>query len=243
MMNRTLSFVSSVIVSAGMCLATNAVDARTSLTTTHSVGSAPCLQDTELRESIAGLKQQFGPDLWKVSESLLRKAKVGSGCRKQIVEALITTMAQTTDPKGNQYENFFFWLSGASMLADLKATEALDLLIANIDFTDGWSIQLTENHTPALAAILRFGVLAIPKLQIVLMGDTVLSRRQFAAYAIAYIGGAQAKTALKSALPRETDPCLKKFLEVSLKAFNNKEKTNHISSALKGKWLGAFYCP
>ena len=88
-----------VTVSAVIWLATDAVDARTSLTITHSVGSARCFQDTELRESIAGLKQQFGPDLWKVSESLLSKAKAGSDCRKQIVQALITTMAQTTDPK------------------------------------------------------------------------------------------------------------------------------------------------
>jgi hypothetical protein len=48
-------------------------------------------------------------------------------------------MAQATNPTTNQYENYFLWLHGASLLADLKSTEALDLLIANIDFTDGWS--------------------------------------------------------------------------------------------------------
>jgi hypothetical protein len=58
-------------------------------------------------------------------------------------------MAQATDPAGNQYENFFLWLHGASLLADLKATEALDLLIENIDFTDAWSAKISESHFPA----------------------------------------------------------------------------------------------
>jgi len=57
-------------------------------------------------------------------------------------------MAQATNPTTNQYENFFLWLHGASLLPDLQATEALDLLIANIDFTDGWLASLKESHFP-----------------------------------------------------------------------------------------------
>jgi hypothetical protein len=151
-------------------------------------------------------------------------------------------MAQATDPKANQYENFYLWTHGASLLAELKATEALDLLIANINLTDGWSTTINEHHTPALVAILRIGQPAIPKLQIVLTNDSLPARRHFAAFAIAYIGGSQARRALKSALLAESDPCLKKFRQVSLEAFKNKEKPNHVSSALNGKWLGAFYC-
>jgi len=126
------------------------------------------------------------------------------------------------------------------MLADLKATEALDLLIANIDFTNGFESSL--NDFPALVAILEIGAPAIPKLQIALKNDSVPHRRKFAALCIAYIGGDQARRALTNALPVETDPCVKKFLELSLQAFDNKEKPNHISSALNGKWLAAFYC-
>lgn len=133
-------------------------------------------------------------------------------------------------------------MQGASLLGELKATEALDLLIANIDFTDGWSTKISEHYTPALVAILRIGQPGIPKLQTVLNNDSLAGRRQFAAFAIAYIGGGDAREALKSALPRETDPCVKGFLKVSLEAFNNKERPNHVSSALNGKWLSAFYC-
>ena len=123
-----------------------------------------------------------------------------------------------------------------------QGAEALDLLIANIDFTDGFSTTISESHFPALVAIVRIGQPAIPKLQAVLSNDSESDRRKFAAFCIAYMGGDHAKMALKTALPRETDTCVKRFLQISLTAFNNKEKPNHISSALNGKWLGAFYC-
>jgi len=244
MMNRTVLLVTFllIIVSSNIWLAIDVVDARTSGMITQSIRSARCFHDTELRESIATLKQQGGADVAKVSESLLTKARTADGCRIEVVQALISSMAQSTNPTTNQYENFFLWLHGASLLADLKATEALDLLIANIDFTDGWSASISESHFPALVAILRLGQPAIPKLQIVLSNDSESHRRKFAAFCIAYIGGHQAKAALKSVLPLETDPCVKGFLQVSLQAFDNKTKPNHISSALNGKWLAAFYC-
>lgn len=244
-MNRIVLLVTLLLIIAStlVWLANDAVDAHTSETITRPVARfARCFHDTELRESLATLKLQGGEEVAKVHESILTKARTAPECRKEIVQALISNMAQTTDPAGNQYENFFFWQSGASLLADLKATEALDLLIANIDYTDGWSASIKESHFPALVAILRIGHPAIPKLQIVLSNDSESHRRKFAAFCIAYIGGGQAKKALKSALPGETDPCVKGFLQVSLKAFDNKTKPNHISSALNGKWLAAFYC-
>lgn len=243
-MKRIVFLVTSslVIVSAVIWVAIATIDARTPETITQSVGSARCFHDTELRESMAALKQQERTNVAKVSESLLTKARTANGCRLQVIQTLISSMAQATNPAANQYENFFLWLHGASLLAELHATEALDLLIANIDFTDGWSASIKESHFPALAAILRIGQPAIPKLQAVLSSDPEPHRRKFAAFCIAYIGGGQAKKALQGALPREKDSCVKDFLQVSLRAFDNKTKPNHISSALNGKWLAAFYC-
>jgi len=244
MMNRTVLLATFLlaIVSAVLWLVIDAVEARTSETITQSVHSARCFHDTDLRESIATLKQQGGADVEKASESLLTKARTDDGCRTQVVQALISTMAQATNPTTNQYENFFLWLHGGSLLGNLKATEALDLLIANIDFTDGWSASISESHFPALAAILRIGQPAIPKLQVVLSNAPESHKRKFAAFCIAYIGGGQAKTALKNAMSTETDACVKDFLKVSLQAFDNEAKPNHISSELNGKWLAAFYC-
>jgi hypothetical protein len=242
-MNRTLLLTFLLaIVAAVIWLANDAVDTRASEKMTKSVRSAECFHETELRQRIGTLKEQGGSNVENVSQSLLTKAEADYGCRVQVVQALISSMSQATKPATNQYENFFLWLHGAGLLADLKATEALDLLIANIDFTDGFSTTISESHFPALVAIVRIGQPAIPKLQVVLINDSESYRRRFAAFCIAYIGGDHAKMALKNALPRETDPCVKRFLQISLTAFNNKAKPNHISSALNGKWLAAFYC-
>jgi hypothetical protein len=242
MMNRTVVVVTFLLAVSGVILL--AIDAKETraLETTQSSRSTECFRDTELRERITTLKQQGGADVQRVSESLLTKSRADYRCRTQVIQALISSMSQATNPATNQYENFFLWLHGAGLLADLNATEALDLLIANIDFTDGWSATISESHFPALVAIVRIGRPAIPKLQTVLIKDSESHRRKFAAFCIAYIGGSQAKMALKSALSREVDPCVKGFLQVSLDAFNNKTKPNHISAALNGKWLAAFYC-
>jgi len=225
-----------------MWTAVGATNARSSKMIMRSFRFPQCFQDAELNESVATLKQQGGADVARVSESLLIKARTSPACRRQVVQALIRSLAQTTNPKANQYENFFLWLHGASLLADLKATEALDLLIANIEFTDGWSASISESHFPALVAILKIGEPAIPKLQHTLTNDTSPNRRKFAAFDIAYIGGSEAKKALSTAISSETDPCVKNFVKVSLQAFDNKAKPNHISSELNGKWLSAFYC-
>jgi hypothetical protein len=95
MMNRTIFFVtfSLVIVSAFIWVANDPLDARTSETIRQSVGSAPCFHDIELRESIATLKQQGGSAVAKVGESLLTKARYANGCRIQVVQALLSSMA------------------------------------------------------------------------------------------------------------------------------------------------------
>jgi hypothetical protein len=202
-MNRTVLLVTFLLaIVSAVLLGIDAGDAHASQTMTQSVRSARSFHDTEFRESIATLKQQGRTDVKKVSESLLTKARTHQ-CRIQLVQALIHSMAQATNREMNQYENFFLWLHGASLLADLNATEALDLLIANIDFTDGWSASISESHFLALAAILRIGQPAIPKLQMVLINDSEAHKRKLAAFCIAYIGGDQAKIALKNALPRE----------------------------------------
>jgi hypothetical protein len=207
---------------------------------THEVRSARCFRDAELGENLATLKLQTGPEVARAFRVLLARAKTSHECRTQVVQALIGGMDQASKSLTSPYENYFFFEKGARLLAKLRATEALDLLVANIDLNDGYPSSLDD--FPALVAIFKIGEPAIPKLQVVLISHSNPGTRKFAALAIAYIGGSQARTALTSALPRETDPCVKKFLEVSLQALNNKLKPNHISSELNGKWLGAFYC-
>ncbi len=220
-------------------LRSGAADARPLESVTQAGQSTRCFRHHELSDIFATLKLQAGPDTRKVYSSLLAKARSGPGCRTQLVKALIEVLDQASNPT-TRIQKYFLWKNGAGILEDLKATEALDLLIANIDFTDGFESSL--NDFPALVAILKIGTPAIPKLEVALKNDPVPHRRKFAAFAIAYIGGVQARRALTNALPIERDPCNEKFLQLSLEAFDNKAKPNHISSELNGKWLSAFYC-
>jgi hypothetical protein len=240
-MNREILVVTFglIILPVLVWLATDAVEARSSYTITQSVRLARCFQDNELSESLTTLKLQAGPDVRRVYPSLLAKARTTPGCRTQLVQALIRVMEQASKTT-NHIENYPLWQNGASMLADLKATEALDLLITNIDFSDGFESSLSD--FPALIAILRIGAPAIPKLQVVLRNDPVPHRRKFAAYSIAYIGGSQARRTLTNAMQVETDPCVEKLLQLSVQAFDTKMSPNQIRSALNGKWLPAFHC-
>jgi hypothetical protein len=235
--------LSLFIVFARLWFAIDAVEARSSDAITQQVHLKPCFRGNELSWSLGTLKQyERGAEVTKVYESLLTRARFSSGCRTEVIDAVIKSLEQVSTDTTDQNEKFLFWQHGAGLLGELKATEALDLLIANIDLTDGWSASITEYHVPALAAILRIGVPAIPKLEIALRNDAVPYRRKLAALCIASIGGGHARRALTSALPGESDPCVKRFLQLSLQAFDNRAKPNHISSELNGKWFSAFYC-
>ncbi|HKR96043.1 MAG TPA: HEAT repeat domain-containing protein, partial [Candidatus Angelobacter sp.] len=110
---------------------------------------------------------------------------------------------------------------------------------ANLGFTDNFTSSLT--HYPAMGAVTMIGEAAIPKLELVLTKDAEPNIRRLAAWCISYIGGSRAKRALVKALPHENDPCLKKFLRISLELFANKKEPNHIPSE-NGEWWSAFYC-
>ncbi len=236
-MNRAVSLVTFLII--GLAALVSNSDEVVHGSSAQGGRFTRCFQETELSNSLATFKRQPDLDVGRVSQSLLTKARSSPECRSQLVQTLIATMEHATDTATNP-ENYFLWQNGASLLADLKATEALDLLVANIDLDDKFSIKLS--HCPALVALREIGVPAIPKLQLALTNDPVPHRRRFAAFAIADIGGRQAKTALRNAQALETDSCTKEFLRVSLEAFNNKAKQNHISPALYSKWVSAFYC-
>ncbi|HEY2961021.1 MAG TPA: hypothetical protein VGJ37_01295 [Pyrinomonadaceae bacterium] len=148
-------------------------------------------------------------------------------------------MKQSSAAPDNDQARYALWRHGADLLAKLRATEALDLLIANLTLTDGFSISLS--HYPATVAVTSIGQSAIPKLQLVLGKNANPHMRKFAVFCIASIGGARAKGVLTNALPNETDRCVRRFIAVSLEMFSNKVKPNQIPPD-DGKWFSAFYC-
>ena len=136
--------------------------------------------------------------------------------------------------------SFFLWHYGSKLLADLKAVEALDLLIANFELHDGTPFPF--NHHPALVAAANIGEEAIPALKSVLDGNGDDSTRRYAVFCLAQIGGKVAKQVLHDRLASESNCCVSNSIRASLQAFENKTLPNRITSERRAKWYAAFMC-
>lgn len=205
---------------------------------------AQCIPQTQLSESLAALRSTASDDdLFETKRLLLRNAKSSQDCRSQVIQALMIAMEKPGRDNGLggvDSETYALWRNGAALLRDLRATQALDLLIANFGLTDGLSTTL--GHYPALDPIIGMGELSIPKLQEVLSKDSEPFKRKFAVFCLGSIGGVKARNVLAKALPGETDPCVKKFISVSLEIFNNKTRPNQIIGEENGRWYSYIYC-
>lgn len=203
-----------------------------------------CIPESDLGDSLITLKSHLsGDELFRVSRELLRNAKRSPECRSRVIQALMTAMKQPGGSNGLggvDSETYSLWQNGADLLANLQATEAVDLLIAHLDLTDG--LTATLGHHPAIGAVIRIGHPAIPKLEEVLSKNPQPYMRRFAVFCIASIGGTRAKNALAKALPGETDHCVKSFISASLEMFDNKRYPNQIPPERNGSWYSMVYC-
>ena len=128
------------------------------------------------------------------------------------------------------------WLYGADLLGQLKASEALDLLISHLTLNTGiYSASLL--HQPALRGVIKMGPVAMPKLSAVLRDNQDQKTRYFAIYCITRIGGESAIAALKAALESESDECAKRLMSASLNSFDEK---GNIQNQLE--WHSNFTC-
>jgi hypothetical protein len=212
--------------------------------TTQMRPPAQCIPQTKLSESLATLRSTLSDDdLFETKRLLLKNAKSSQDCRSQVIQALMTAMAKPGRDNGFggvDDETYALWRNGAALLRELQATEALDLLIANFGLTDGFSTTL--GNYPALDPIIGMGQLSIPKLEEVLSKDSKPFKRKLAVFCLASIGGTKARNVLAKALPGETDPCVKKFISVSLEIFNNKTRPNQIIGEENARWYSYIYC-
>ena len=134
-------------------------------------------------------------------------------------------------------ESYYLWLYGAELLGDLKAAEALDLLISHLDVIDRNRFSTSMNHEPALKGVVKMGPIAIPKLDVVLRNSPDPALRSDAVYCIATIGGPSAVRSLREALDSETDACVSRNIRVSPDSFDE-------SGTIKDrrKWFAGLEC-
>jgi hypothetical protein len=209
-------------------------------TTSLAFTTAPCLTTGELDELLNDLRAHTdGPMTVKGRNSLINGARQSHECRARVIEALIVAMQQSSREPNADQRRYSLWDNGADVLAELRANEALDLLIANLDLTDGSSISLS--HYPAVGAVIAMGETAIPKLELVLSQDRNPYKRKSAVFCVASIGGAKAKDVLTKALNGERDPCVKRVMLTSLSMMSSKVKPNRLPDD-NGKLMSAFYC-
>ncbi len=195
-----------------------------------------CFTKQEISNAVLMLESGKAAEVNRISALILAKSRKSTMCKNEIVAGLMKAMDR---PNLNfMYDNksYNVWLYGADLLGQLKASEALDLLISHLTLTNG-AFSMSRLHQPALRGVIKMGPVAIPKLSAVLRDNQDQKMRYFAIYCITRIGGESAIAALKAASESESDECAKRLIRASLKSFDEK---GNIQNQLE--WHSSFTC-
>jgi PBS lyase HEAT-like repeat len=180
-----------------------------------------------------------------VHDSLLSIAGQTPEARAEVIEALLQVME---DPQARGESSIDYrWTVAVDVLGELKATEAIDLLIKNLDQTGQNDVCISLSYHPVARALARIGEPAIPQLMevwanssndeirhqaevaLVNIGEPAKAKMQEALYqgdvrargraawVLAWIGGKDAGTVIKDAIVRESDPGVLKELKGALR--------------------------
>ena len=235
-------FIVAVIVSVLISLIGSQATESGQLASNNLVLIQGCMADSEVSAAVKSLS--FGEtyeDQQKAVTLLKDNANRSSACRKQVITNLISAMDQPNLDLTGGTPQFFLWHYGTKLLGELKAVEAMDLLIANFLQHDGSGFPL--NHYPALGGAIHMGEVALPKLQSALKEHPDRYIRRHVVFCIALIGGKSAHQILREALPGESDPCVASCIRATLVEFdNNKRRPHQISDVGRTTWYSTFLC-
>ena len=199
-----------------------------------------CLAEGEVSKAVQKLSAGSYTDFEEVKALFLREAGRAPRCRENVISALMSAMKESDPDYRRDSTTYYLWSYGSELLGDLKAEEAIDLLISHMGFTYG-SFSSSMNHQPVLKGVIRMGEITIPKLNAVLRNNPDPHMRMNAVFCLSKIGGQASMTALKEALPSESDKCVSQFISVVIQAFDNKLQPNHITQKDQGEWFTAFH--
>ena len=200
-----------------------------------------CLAEGEVWNEVNKLSSADSyPEQAKVVNLLMKDSRKSSLCRKRLISSLVKAMDKPDLDLEHDRGSFYLWHYGSEMLSDLKATEALDFLIAYLALHDGTPFPL--NHHPAMVAVVRMGKIAMPNLEAALRKTRDPSLRRHIVFCIGWLGGPSTRKVLTEALSVENDPCARSFISATLVALNNKHHPNQITSSDRLKWYAAFRC-
>jgi HEAT repeat protein len=131
--------------------------------------------------------------------------------RGEVIKALLGVL-------GDPHATYGTWSDAAGLAGDLRATEAVDLLVERLDYNDG-TVGFSASHYPALKAVISIGEAAVPKLEKALV-EGPPSIRGNAARALGAIGGGRSQQALTRASTTETNEEVKAHIRNALLKVN-----------------------
>ena len=185
----------------------------------------------------------------KAKTALVNFVRRSNACRRKVVSALIMAMDKPNLDFETQPSNYYLWREGAQLLGELRATEALDLLISHLDATNGFH-SASMVFQPAIVGVREMGNAAIPKLIFALSQNPKPRIRMAAAYCLTDIGGEASMNALSQAQAGESNQCVANFIRVSLSTFRYRSKNGiafdnqapQANTEARRSWLLAFQC-
>lgn len=178
---------------------------------------SPSADRCESQDDIVAEIKRLSRDTIEAREAvrrLLILARISPGCRAKTIDELVLTMNTPHLNFQADRPSFFLWTNGASVLGELKAVEALDMLINHSNLNDGL-FSASMSHQPAIGAIITMGSAAVPKLSDALTHNQNREIRLAVALCLSEIGGQEATDALKEVLVTESDKCVRRFIELS----------------------------
>jgi hypothetical protein len=172
-------------------------------------------------ERINRLIREFYPERYtyiraeRAKKKLLNIASESSESRSDVISALIATLEQPDLPAFPDHAHV--WMYVCAVLGELRATEAIDMLINHPSDSQGLSGH-SLSLRPSLKALVSISEQAIPRLEEALLdqGNSNLCREQ-AIDALIRMDGGQARKALENALGQEMNEHIRNRIESALK--------------------------
>lgn len=216
----------------------------------HFYGTGCDGESGEIRLALHNLSSREYAQIEQARNTLLGYSKKSSACRNEVVRALMEEMDKPNLDLERDVAAYLVWREGSQLLGELRATEALDLLISHLDMTNGFHSS-SQAFQPALLGVRQMGETAIPKLAVALRESPKPSVRKAAAYCLTEIGGLAAMEVLKQAQASESNECVARFIDISLSTFSYKSKSGRVlfdndapqaDVNARRNWLTAFEC-
>jgi HEAT repeat protein len=177
-----------------------------------------------------------------VRAELLKLTAESTESRAQVIEALIKVAKEKPVKVELPFDTDYKWTIAVNLLAELRAIEAINVLVENLDKTGEINVISTIHYRPVSTALEAIGEPAVPRLiealsdnnpkiqlhaastlagigkpafikLIEALHSSNINTRGGAALAIGWIGGKKARIAIEKAMARETNEEVLKNLQ------------------------------